>query len=145
MIHSLLIPASVEFQLKWKELRFIPTSATNDYEAQLQQYCSSLINVQWSPIKSLPSPTVYALELQTNQLITDGFIPPVIHFSFPILDTLEDRLELEELAASRHHCTLIPCFDFIVCPATLFERINVTPQHKHCTINQCVRFFEENF
>ena len=139
------ISISTEGIYKTFTFRYIPTAASTNYEAQFLQYCSPLINVQWSPIKSLPSPTIYVLELDINRLIVEGFIPPIITFSFPILDTLEDRLELEELAANRHHCTLIPCTDFIVCPATMFEPTNNVPQHKHCTNNQCVRFFEENF
>ena len=139
------ISMTTEGVYKTFTFRYIPTAASTNYEARFLQYCSPLVNVQWSPIKSLPSPTIYVLEMDVNRLIADGFVPPTINFSFPILDTLEDRLELEELVASRHHCTLIPCTDFIICPTTMFEPTNDVPQHKHCTNNQCVRFFEENF
>ena len=115
-IESSICRISIDVDGSYKNFafRFIPTAATNDYEAQLLQYCSPLGYVHWFPLKSLASPVIYVLEYKPNQLLTGGVTPPLIHFSFPILDKLEDGMELEELAATRHHCTLIPCSDFII-------------------------------
>jgi hypothetical protein len=146
-IDSSICRISIDVDGSYKNFAFrlIPTTSTNDYEAQLLRYCSPLDHVHWSPLKTLESPVIYVLEFIPQQLLAGAMTPPLIHFSFPILDTLDDRMELEELAATRHHCTLIPCSDFIICPTTLFEPTNTSPQHMHCTNNQCVRFFEENF
>lgn len=118
----------------------------NDCETELLKFCSPLLNVKWSLLNCFGNPNIFALELSATHFLSDGqinhIIPPIITFTFPILDTLEDRLELEELAAERHHCTLIPCSDFIVCPTTLFEPDNEPPLHQHCIDKNCVRFFE---
>ncbi len=127
---------------------FIPTASSgDDYLTELHKYCSPLTNVEWNLLDGFENSNIYALHLLTIPFLNNRRInlinPPSITLTFPILDTLEDRMELEELAATRHHCTLVPCSEFIICPTTLEEPDQELPLHKHCTTKTCVRFFEK--
>jgi hypothetical protein len=142
------LAVNINDRLYHYEYRYIPTFWDNDHQAFLSKFCSPLCNVKWSPIKCFTNVNILALELLISATIDDiqtsHTNPPSVSFEFPILDTLENRMELEELADNRHHCTYLPCSDFLVCPTSFFEPDNSVPAHKHCTNKKCVRFFEQN-
>jgi hypothetical protein len=125
----------------------IPTiTHSNDLQAELGRFCSKHSSVTWTRLQGFGAAEIYVLQFLPYTFVTHQrirpILPPCITFIFPPLDTLEDRVQLEESAASRHHCTLIPCTDFIVCPTTFEEPEG--PPHKHCTNKHCVRFFEKS-
>lgn len=143
---ELIMPIMSRDSMSRLRYSFIPTSSSgDDYLIELHKYCSPLVNVEWNLLNGFEN--IYALHLLTIPFLNNSRInfinPPSITFTFPVLDTLEDRMELEELASTRHHCTLVPCSEFIVCPTTFEEPSNELPWHKHCTNKTCVRFFEK--
>jgi hypothetical protein len=116
---ELVMPIMSRDSMSRLRYSFIPTSSSgDDYLIELHKYCSPLVNVEWNLLNGFEN--IYALHLLTIPFLNNSRInfinPPSITFTFPVLDTLEDRMELEELASTRHHCTLVPCSEFIVCP-----------------------------
>jgi hypothetical protein len=110
------------------------------------RFCSPLTNVQWTLLDGFDDANIYVLQFFPQLFVTERQIkpipPPCITLTFPPLDTLENRVQLEELAASRHRCTFLPCTEFLICPTTFEEPEG--PPHKHCTNKSCVRFFEKS-
>jgi len=142
------MPIVSRYNMSRMTFSFIPTaSSDDDYLTELNKFCSPLVNVKWNLLAGFENSNIYALHLLTLPFLENSRVqfisPPSITFTFPILDTLEDRMELEELASTRHHCSLVPCSEFIICPATFEEPIAELDLHKHCTNKTCVRFFEK--
>jgi hypothetical protein len=145
---ELVIPIVSRFNMSRLRYSFIPTASSgDDHLTELHKYCSPLVNVKWNHLNGFENSNIYVLHLLTLPFLENSQVnfinPPSITFTFPTLDTLEDRMELEELAATRHHCTLVSCTEFIVCPTTLEEPDDESNLHKHCTDKTCVRFFEK--
>ncbi len=143
-----MIPIVSRYNTSRLRFSFIPTaSSEDDFLTELHKYCSPLVNVKWNLLNGFENPKIYALHLLTIPSLENNQAQsiklPFITFTFPILDTLDDRMELEELASTRHHCTLVPCSEFIICPATFEEPVAGLNLHKHCTNKTCVRFFEK--
>lgn len=124
----------------------IPTLAESDnLTLEMNRYCSPLTHTCWAPIES-PYPNIWVLQFTPPSLVRvkqlSPYKPPNILISFPAFITMENRVELEERANSRHKCTLIPCSEFCLCPTT-YEEPQVEDLHLHCMTINCVRFFEK--
>jgi hypothetical protein len=146
--YELVIPIVSRYNMSRLKFSFIPTASSEDnYLIELHKYCSLPVNVEWNLLKGFENSNTYALHLLNIPSLENNHVQsmnlPSITFTFPILDTLDDRMELEELALTRHHCTLVPCSEFIICPATFEEPVAELNLHKHCTNRTCVRFFEK--
>ena len=125
----------------------IPTRDDNDpMEAELAKYCSPSRHTQWTKLEGYEDQNIYVLTLRTITLTQEREIrpiaPQIITFTFPSITTVTDLMELEEKAAERHHCLMLPCSEFSICPATLEIPIPSSPPHSHCMSDKCVRFYE---
>lgn len=133
-----------------KHFHFIQIPTTGpiiSFENELTKYCSPLLYTDWTLLDGFEHSQIFVLRPTILPLVSDRQLlpvqPPSITFNFPILDTLENRVDIEELAQERHMCQFAPCSEFIICPSTFFEPEIGTPSHKHCIDKNCVRFFEK--
>ena len=113
---------------------------------QLTRYCSPSTTTQW--VQLVDYENVWVLGISTVKWIINiklnGPITPTITFHFPSCITLLDIVKLEENAGTRHHCTIMNCNEFSICPTTMVTPEQTSPTHGHCTSNLCVRFYEMN-
>lgn len=145
---ELVIPTSNSPNRTHYHYIHIPTTGPIiSFENELAKYCSPLLDAGWALLDGFSNSQIFVLRpnilpLVSNKPLLAPSIPTII-FNFPILDTLEDRVELEEMALERHICHYAPCSEFFICPSTFFEPVNEPPLHKHCTDKTCVRFYEK--
>lgn len=125
----------------------IPTKEEDDpRNVELNKYCSRSKHTEWVKLEGYETQNIWVLALKTISLLktneTKPTPPPIVTFQFPSITTVFDLMELEEKAADRHHCRMINCSGFLICPATLEEPISSQPPHYHCMSDKCVRFYE---
>jgi hypothetical protein len=125
----------------------IPTSDENNtLDIELAKYCTPSIHTKWSKLEGYENQNIHVLTLRTITLTRTREIKPtpqpIVTFSFPSIIDISDLMELEGKAASRHHCTMLPCKEFSICPTTRQIPIPTSPPHLHCMSDKCVRFFE---
>lgn len=145
---ELSIP-TVEYHIPIKfKFAIIPTSDDNNpRDVELKKYCSPSEHTEWVKLEGYETQNIWVLALKTIDLIKTREVKPVpqliITFTFPSITTLFDIMELEEQEADRHHCRMINCLEFSLCPTTKEEPTN-QPPHVHCMSKNCVRFWEIN-
>jgi hypothetical protein len=125
----------------------IPTSEDNDpRDTELNKYCSPSELTEWVKLEGYENQIIWVLALKTASLLKKREIKPtsplIITFTFPSIITVFNLMELEEKAAERHHCKLINCREFLICPTTLEEPTSTQSPHWHCMSDKCVRFYE---
>lgn len=116
------------------------------FTQNLTRYCSPSTTTKWVQLADYAN--VWVLGISTVKWIINteqnGPKPPTITFLFPSCVTLLDIVKLEENAGARHHCTIMNCNEFSICPTTMETPEQTSPTHGHCTSNLCVRFYEMN-
>ena len=116
------------------------------FTQQLTKYCSPSATTKWVQLANYAN--VWVLGISTIKLLINnkqnGPRTPIITFLFPSCVTLLDIVKLEESAGARHHCTILNCNEFSICPTTMETPEPTSPTHGHCTSNLCVRFYEMN-
>lgn len=124
----------------------IPTEDDNRPLAQqLAEYCTPSTTTKWVQLTNYKN--VWVLGISTIDLVIrkqNGFVQPTITFSFHSCITLTDIANLEENVAARHHCNIISCNEFAICPTTMETPEPTVPPHGHFSSNRCVRFYEMN-
>ncbi len=125
----------------------IPTSEDNDpRDTELKKYCSPSEHTEWVKLDGYEIQNIWVLALKTASFFKTREIksapPLIVTFTFPSITTVFNLMELEEKAADRHHCKMINCREFLICPTTLEEPTNTQSTHWHCTSDKCVRFYE---
>jgi hypothetical protein len=130
------------------KLAHIPTSEDGDQrDVELKKYCTPSEHTEWVKLEGYEIQKIWVLALKTINLIkikeTKTVPPLILTFTFPSITTLFDIMELEEQEVDRHHCKMINCLDFSLCPTTKEEPTN-HPPHLHCMSKNCVRFWEMN-
>jgi hypothetical protein len=128
------------------KLALIPTEEDNDpRDTELKKYCTPSDNTEWVRLDGYEARNIWVLALNTINLVkikeTRPLPPLIITFTFPSITTLFDIMELEEQETERHHCKMINCLEFSLCPTTKEEPTN-QPPHLHCMSKTCVRFWE---
>ncbi len=128
------------------KLAIIPTDDNNDSrDTELRKYCTPSIHTEWAKLEGYEAQNIWVLALKTINLVqtkeTRPVPPQIITFMFPSITTLVDIMELEEQEIDRHHCKMINCLDFSLCPTTKEEPTD-QPPHMHCMSKTCVRFWE---
>jgi len=125
----------------------IPTREEEDpRDTELRKYCSPSKHTEWVKLEGYENQNIWVLALKTISLLrkneTKPTPPPIITFNFPSITTVFNLMELEEKAADRHHCKMINCSEFLICPTTLEEPTSTQLPHWHCMSDHCVRFYE---
>ena len=116
----------------------IPTETCNaDITTELMKYCSPLINTTWVSIQPGEPDTL----VLRPTIIQDNNLPTVT-VKFPILNTLDNLLQLEHYLMDKPDCHYEPCtsINFYYCPATLYAPLHSDSPHYHCVDKQCKDF-----
>lgn len=109
--------------------------------SQLGKYCTPSPLTKWVKLDDYANDDIWTLTVPN---IHPSVEHPSTIFTFPSFTTMEDIIRLEERSVDRHHCNIIPCNEFLVCPSTREEPSPTLPPHGHCTADPCVRYFEMN-
>ena len=133
------------------EYRLIPTHGTyHNPRTELNKYCPLTKKITWKAVRNF-DPTILFPRPQLQDLLSKQNMQhnhiPAPMFSFPILDTVNNRLQLLDKFNNRHRCTFALCTTYLVCPITQLPHVGIKNEktHLHCTDDTCVRFFEKIF